>query len=168
VKDATVDSKTLIDAYLAGPNDLRAATTLLTRDQLIARPIPGKWSVLEVICHLADTDSNIAHRLKRVLSEERPMFERVKPDLMLAALAYHDRDAEEELALIDFTRRQIGRILNASPPEAWERTGIVGDRGDKTVSQMLNGAIQHVAHHLSFIVEKRRAMGLDVEAADAP
>ena len=86
-------------------------------------------------------------------------FDRVQPDLMLAALAYHARDVEQELAFLDLTRRQIARILNASPPEAWERTGIVGDRGDKTVGQMLNGAIEHLAHHLKFIVEKRQAMG---------
>ncbi len=150
----------VLDAYLNGPKQLRAAVADLSREQLVLRPVPGKWSVLEVVCHLADTDANIAHRLKRVLSEDRPIFERVKPDQMLAALAYHERDVEVELAIFDLGRRQIGHILKASSPEAWERTGIVGDRGDKTVAQMLNGAVEHVAHHLKFIVEKRRAMGL--------
>jgi uncharacterized damage-inducible protein DinB len=148
-----------LDAYVAGPKQLRAAVAGLSREQLITRPVPGKWSVLEVVCHLADTDGIIAHRIKRVLSEERPFFERVKPDLMLAALAYHERDVEEELAVFDFGRRQIGRILKAAPPEAWERIGIVGDRGDKTIAQMLIGAVEHLAHHLKFIVEKRQAMG---------
>jgi uncharacterized damage-inducible protein DinB len=150
----------VLDAYLAGPKQLRAAVADLSREQFVSRPIPGKWSVLEVVCHLADTDANIAHRLKRVLSEDWPTFERVKPDLMLAALAYHERDVEEELAFFDLGRRQISRILKASSPEAWERTGIVGDRGEKTVAQMMIGAVEHLAHHLKFIVEKRLAMGL--------
>jgi hypothetical protein len=150
----------ILDAYLAGPGDLRAAMAGLSHEQLVARPVPGRWSVLEVVCHLADTDANISQRLKRVLSEERPVFERVKPDLMLAALAYHERDVEDELAFIDLGRRQIARILRTSPPEAWERVGVVGDRGDKTVAQMVNGAVEHVAHHLKFVVEKRRVMGL--------
>src|ERR1700704_5657220 len=111
----------LLHAHLAGGRELRAAVDGIDREQLITRPIPGKWSVLEVVCHLADTDANIAHRLKRVLSEERPQFERVQPDLMLAALAYHGRDVEEELTIFDLTRRQIGRILRASPAAAWER-----------------------------------------------
>jgi hypothetical protein len=132
----------------------------LSRERLVSRPVPGKWSVLEVVCHLADTDANIAHRLKRVLSEERPTFERVQPDLMRAALTYDERDVEEELALFDLGRRQIGRILKASSPAARQRTGIVGDRGDKTVDQMLNGAVEHLTHHLKFILEKRLAMGL--------
>ena len=71
------------------------------------------------------------------------------------------RDLEEELGVFDLTRRQIGRILTASPPEAWERTGIVGDRGSRTVNQMINGAVEHLAHHLRFIIEKRRALSID-------
>jgi uncharacterized damage-inducible protein DinB len=149
-----------IEAYLAGPQDLRAAVAGLGREQLVARPVPGKWSVLEVVCHLADTDANIAYRIKRVLSEERPTFERVRPDLMHAALAYHARDVEEELTAFEVTRRQVARILLASTPEAWERAGVVGDRGDRTVAQMLRGAVEHLAHHLAFVAEKRRALGL--------
>src|SRR5215471_2323136 len=95
----TMDDRALLDAYLAGPIQLRSAVAGLSREQLISRPVAGRWSVLEVVCHLADTDANIAHRLKRVLTEERPVFDRVKPELMLAALAYHDRDVEEELGV---------------------------------------------------------------------
>ena len=156
-----MDQAALLDAYLGGPDRLRSAVTGLSREQLVSRPIAGRWSVLEVVCHLADTDANIAHRLKRVLSEARPVFDRVKPELMLAALAYHDRDIEGELGIFDLTRRQIGRILSASPPEAWERAGVVGDRGDRTVGQMINGAVEHLAHHLGFVIEKRRALGID-------
>ena len=153
-----MDRITAVESFLAGSANLRAAVAGMGREQVVARPIPGRWSVLEVVCHLVDTDANIAHRLKRVLSEDRPTFERVQPDLMLAALAYHDRDIEEELAFFELGRRQIARILKASPPEAWERVGVVGDRGDKTVAQMVNGAVEHLAHHLKFIVEKRHAL----------
>ena len=53
----------------------------------------------------------------------------------------------------------MARILRASPPESWGRPGVVGDRGDRTIAQMVNGAIEHLEHHLRFIVEKRRALG---------
>ncbi len=156
-----METADLIEAYLSGPERLRAAVSGLSCEQCLSRPVPGKWSVLEVVCHLVDTDANIAHRLKRVLSEERPAFERVKPDLMQAALAYHERDVEEELELFDLGRKQMARILRASPPEAWGRVGIVGDRGDRNVTQMVSGAVGHLDHHLPFIVEKRRALGVE-------
>ena len=156
-----MDQAAWLDAYLGGLDRLRSAVTGLSRERMISRPITGRWSVLEVVCHLVDTEANIAHRIKRVLSEERPVFDRVKPELMRAVLAYHDRDVEDELGIFDLTRRQIGRILRASPPEAWKRTGVVGDRGDRTVGQMINGAVEHLAHHLGFVIEERRALGID-------
>jgi len=155
-----MDTATLLDAYLAGPRDLRPVVADLTREQQLTRPVPGKWSVLEVVCHLADTEANIAQRIKRVLSEDRPQFDRFQPDQVLAALAYHARDVEEEIALIDLTRRQIVHILRGSPPEVWERTGIVNGRGARTTAQMVNGAVEHLRHHLPFLLEKRRALGL--------
>ena len=54
---------TLLDAYLSGPRILRAAVAGISREQMISRPVAGRWSTLEVVCHLADTDSNIAHRI---------------------------------------------------------------------------------------------------------
>jgi hypothetical protein len=44
----------LIKQYLAGPDLLRRAIAGMEKEQLLARPIPGKWSTQEVVCHLAD------------------------------------------------------------------------------------------------------------------
>ncbi len=52
-----MDTSTIVDDYLAGPDELRLAVVDMSRDQLLARPIPGKWSVLEVVCHLADSEA---------------------------------------------------------------------------------------------------------------
>ena len=50
----------LADQYLAGAKSLREAVKGMTREQLTARPIPGKWSTLEVVCHLADFEPDPA------------------------------------------------------------------------------------------------------------
>ena len=44
----------LIDEYAAGPALLRKEVAGLTSQQVRQRPVPGKWSTLEVVCHLAD------------------------------------------------------------------------------------------------------------------
>ena len=87
---------------------------------------------------------------------------------MLAALAYHERDVDEELGLFDLSRRQTARILGASSPGAWGRVGIVGDRGERTIAQMVNGAVEHLAHHLRFIAEKRGALGFGEATGPGP
>jgi len=149
-----------IDAYLAGPAALRKAAAGLTRDQLTARPVPGKWSTLEVVCHLADFDPILADRMKRVIAEDDPQLLGADEGRFAAALAYHDRDLEEELTILERTRSQMARILRALPEAAFGRAGVHNERGPLTLERLLTIATNHIPHHLQFIAEKRRALGL--------
>jgi len=150
----------LINAYLSGIEMLRHSVRGMTREQLLARPVPGKWSTLEVVCHLADFEPIFADRMKRVIAEERPSLLGADEKRFAAALAYHQRDGEEELAIIEQTRRQMARILHTLPATAFERAGVHNERGPRTLEQLLTGATNHVPHHVKFIHEKRRALGL--------
>jgi hypothetical protein len=150
----------LIDAYLAGPAELRRAVAGMSREQLTARPVPGKWSTLEVICHLADFDPILADRMKRIIAEDRPQLIGADENRFAAALAYQQRDAEEELTIIERTRSQLARILRTLSDEALSRVGVHNERGPRTLEQMLETATNHVPHHLKFVAEKRRALGL--------
>jgi uncharacterized damage-inducible protein DinB len=150
----------LIESYLAGPRMLRQAVAGMTREQLVARPVAGKWSTQEVVCHLADFEPILADRMKRVIAEERPQLIGADEQRFAAALQYHERNVEEELALIENTRSQMARILRRLPPEALRRVGVHNERGPRTLEELLAGAINHIPHHAKFIAEKRRALGL--------
>jgi uncharacterized damage-inducible protein DinB len=150
----------LIDNYLAGPSALRQAVAGLSREQALARPVPGKWSTLEVVCHLSDFDPIYADRMKRVIAEDRPQLLGADETRFAAALAYHQRDLEEELGLIERTRSQMARILRTLPDEALRRVGLHNERGPLTLEDLLSGVAKHVTHHLKFVADKRRALGL--------
>jgi len=150
----------LTEEYLAGPQVLRRAVAGMNREQLQARPVPGKWSTLEVVCHIADFEPVLADRMKRVIAEERPALIGANEKSFAASLAYHDRDLEEELTIVDMTRRQLARILKTLPAEALQRVGVHNERGPRTLEALLTGAVQHIPHHVKFIVDKRRALGL--------
>jgi uncharacterized damage-inducible protein DinB len=150
----------LIDAYLAGRQTLRQAVAGMSREQALARPVAGKWSTLEVVCHLCDFEPVYADRMKRVIAEERPTLLGADQDKFAAALAYQARDLAEELAIIDNTRSQFGRILRTLPADALKRVGVHNERGPLTLEQLLGSAINHINHHVKFIHEKRRALGM--------
>lgn len=150
----------LIGEYLTGPKLLRQAVAGLNSDQLKARPIPGKWSTLEVVCHLADFDPILADRMKRVIAEDKPTLLGADENHFVSALAYHERDVEEELTIIERTRSQMARILRTVKPEALARVGVHNERGPRTLEQLLSGAINHIPHHIKFVQEKRKALGV--------
>jgi hypothetical protein len=98
--------------------------------------------------------------MKRVIAEDNPQLIGADENRFAAALAYQDRNLEEELAVIEHTRSQMGRILRTQPVEALQRIGVHNERGPRTLEQLLTGAINHVTHHVRFIHEKRKALGV--------
>jgi uncharacterized damage-inducible protein DinB len=150
----------MADAYLADVETLRAAVAGMSREQLLARPVPGKWSTLEVVCHIADFEPILADRMKRVLALDRPPLQAVDENQLAANLVYQERDLGEELTVIASTRQQLARILWTQPDSALERVGVHSERGPKTLAELLATATNHITHHCRFIAEKRTALGL--------
>lgn len=158
--DASRTPTDLIAAYAQGIEDLKSGVAGMSRDQLLTRPIAGKWSTLEVVSHLADSEIYFTDRIERTLAIERPLLiavdERPYPD----QLHYQDFDLAEQLELFTALRRHIVRILKMQPSEAWERQAIHTETGLVTVRQLVQQPIRHVNHHLRFIAEKRAALGI--------
>jgi len=150
----------LVENYLAGPKTLRQAVAGMSREQITARPVPGKWSTLEVVCHLADFDPIYADRMKRVIAEDKPTLIGADEKHFAKALHYHDRDLEEELTIIERTRSQLARILRKLPAETLARVGQHSERGPQTLELLLTTITNHIPHHVKFIEEKRKALGL--------
>ncbi len=153
-----------IDGYLDGPVRLRRVVADLSPHQLQARPVAGKWSTLEVICHLVDSEQAWCHRMKRVIAEEKPLLIGYDESRFTASLYYHQHDLADELALLESMRRQMAAILRTLPETAWSRTGVHSERGLITLADMLQAEVEHIPHHITHIIDKRRALGLqDVE-----
>jgi uncharacterized damage-inducible protein DinB len=158
--DPAVDSAGLVAAYERGIDDLKAAVAGMTREQIIARPIPGKWSTIEVVAHVADTELYFSDRIERTLALDRPLMMGVDERPYVERLGYQSFDLDEELALFTSLRRHVARILRSQPPEAWRRQGVHSETGLVTVRQLVFQAVRHANHHLPFIAEKRAALGV--------
>jgi hypothetical protein len=156
----TMSLPQMIEAYLAGPIVLRKAVAGMSREQALTRPVAGKWSTLEVVCHLADFEPIMADRMKRIIALDNPQLIGADEKHFAAALAYHDRDLEEEMTIIERTRSQMARILRKLPVEALQRVGMHNERGQLTLEKMLTTTTNHIPHHVQFIIAKRKALGL--------
>jgi hypothetical protein len=150
----------LIDEYVAGVTLLRNSVNGLNSEQLDAHPIAGKWSVKEVVCHIADFETIGSDRIKLAIALDEPLLPGYDENRLAAALQYGARDVEEELALIEVVRRSTARILLSLPASAFERRGTHSEAGPMTVEALLRRITNHVPHHVKFIEEKRRKMGV--------
>jgi hypothetical protein len=158
--NSTLAIPDLIAAYQRGAAELRQATAGMSADHLRTRIGPGKWSTLEVICHLADSEVIYAERIRRVLAEHEPTLFNLEPDDFERALVYDSRDLTEELTLIESIKNVNVRILRSVPAEAWARRGIHSTDGPLTLRQLVERVTNHVPHHVAFIKGKCDALGI--------
>jgi hypothetical protein len=163
-----LNSSRLIAEYVAGIDSISESLHGLTAAQTRARPIAGTWTPLEVVCHLADSEALFAERMKRVLAEDRPALPYADPNLYVAGLAYEARVAQEEVAVIAALRRQMSRILQAQPEEAWRRVGIHSRDGEQSLEDLVRKAIAHLGHHLQFLRAKRDVLTPGDTAGGSP
>ena len=150
----------LIAAYRQGPMLVRDALEGMNAAMLRARPIPGKMSSLEVVCHIADCDQFLADRMKRTIATENPLLMGVDGMLYLAALRYQDRELELQLRVIEITREQMAADLDRLDDSAWEREAVHSEDGLMTLEQLLLHTVRHLESHVAAIREKRDALGL--------
>lgn len=148
-----------IDAYERGPAAVRTAIAGLTQDELTARPGPGRWSILEVVIHLADSDAISIDRMKRMLIEDNPPLLYADETAYVEKLHAHEQDLNDALMLLEVGRRQFARVLRKLPPEAFERIGNHNRAGRVTVGKYVNGYIKHIDDHLDFVRKKCIALG---------
>jgi hypothetical protein len=148
----------LIDEYAAGPGELRKLVTGLSAEQVRTRPIPGKWSTLEVVCHLADFEPVYLDRLKVILVQDKPTFFGRDETAFAAKFAYHQRDLAEELNVIESCRQSMTRILRTLPGSDFQRVGVHNEAGEMSFETLLCRVTNHLAHHAKFIAEKRAAL----------
>jgi hypothetical protein len=127
---------------------------------LIARPVPGKWSMLEWLAHVVDSDIVITDRIKRCIAEERALLIGFDERLFAERLYYHEREPVEELELMRCIRRQTARILRHLPADAWDKIAVHNERGFQTTKLLTQIGVGHVNHHLPFLIDKCRAQKL--------
>ena len=149
----------LIEEFEACGPRLRHAVAGLSLEDLTARPGPGDWSILELVIHLTDSDCIAIDRMKRMLIEDNPPLLYADETAYVHRLAPHEQSLEDALTLLEVGRRQFARVLRALPAEAFDRRGTHNRRGVLTVGSSVKDYIEHVDHHLTFLMEKRARLG---------
>lgn len=144
----------LIDAYSEGSAILRASLQTVDKVQLDLRPVAGKWSIREVVCHLADSEIVYADRIKRVLAEDNPTFFEADPEQFRRSLQVTNRSIENELNIVMLIREHMTPILRSIDQKDFARIGQHSLDGSMTLMTLLQRITNHIPHHVRFIDEK--------------
>jgi uncharacterized damage-inducible protein DinB len=126
---------------------LKKAVKGLTPEQLQTRETPRKWSILEVLGHLADTELVYRYRLRMIVAEPGCKIVGYDQDAWAKRLHYQDQDAAELLKQIDVMRSGTLRWLRTLSETELDRAGHHDERGEETVRHIVRMVAGHDLLH---------------------
>ena len=151
--------RSIIEKYLQGADQIRAAIKGLTPQELHAFPVPGTWSIQQIVVHLLDSDLIASHRMKRIIAEDNPLLIGYDETKAAKSLFYENEPLDEVLKLFELNRAQMGRIFRQLPDATFQRHGTHNERGTVRLGQLIEDYAGHVDHHLKFVKQKRELLG---------
>src|SRR5215470_20362849 len=118
---------------------------------LRVRPAPDKWSVAEVLAHLADSEIVLSWRVRSILGAPGTALQAFDQDAWARAGHYADRDPRRSLALFRAVREANLELYASLSPEDWERHGMHAERGKETLKHIVSLTAGHDLNHLKQI-----------------
>jgi len=120
----------------------------LSRKQLTRKPAPGKWSISEILAHLADTEIVVAWRLRHILGNNGAPIQAYDQDVWAKIFDYAHRDAKESVEFFQVLRERNLALLKALPKAFWENHGIHQERGKESIAHLVRLYAGHDLNHL--------------------
>jgi hypothetical protein len=172
-KDAsseTVDEyKARIHRYLAGadplvlqaraPEVLAALVEGLSAEHLGQRPAPGKWSIREIVAHLADDELVGAYRIRLILSAPGTAIQAFDQDVWARTGRYSTREVIDSLALYRILRSMNVKLLHTLTAQEWDMFGVHAERGIESLRDIAMYFAGHDINHFRQIELIRRQLG---------
>lgn len=157
-----MSTEALLDVFEAAPARLGQALDGLSEADEAARPVAGKWSIREIVTHLADAETVGATRVRFTLAEPGTRLPVYDEAAWARALGYQDAssgDLADARALFSALRTATARLLRRQPEEAWRRTAHHPHWGEVSLRELLDLYADHGERHLEQILERRARLG---------
>ena len=149
--------KNHFDAAEKSPKQVAAAVLGLPDNVLRYKPAPEKWSILDVLGHLADIEIVYAYRLRQMLADKKPVIAPMDQDDWAQNLRHTETPPAELIALYGLNRHANLRLLQRLKPGDLEKSALHPETSKNvTVADLVEKMATHGASHLAQIERLKR------------
>ena len=146
-----VGERNPVDVLRDTPAAAARAVAGLASEQLRKPEADGKWSIAQVLRHLADSDVVWGWRMRLILAQDRPTITGYDQDLWAEKLHYADADPAESIETFAILRRDNLRLIERATPEDLKRVGVHSERGEESAGYLMRLFAGHDLMHLGQI-----------------
>jgi hypothetical protein len=151
--------KDALSLQQAAPKKLAALLKGKNKKQLARRPAPDKWSVAEIVAHMADSEVAIAWRLRQILSRNGIPLQAYDQDAWATTFDYVHRDPKQSLEMFRILRESNIALLKSVPRKLWDNYGVHQERGNESVAHTVRLIAGHDLNHLQQVEKIVKAKG---------
>jgi hypothetical protein len=113
---------------------------------LVTPPAPGKWSIAEILAHLADDELILAYRMRAVLVDPGVEIISFDQNRWADALRYREISPRASLSTFEAVRQWNLEAMKTLAPEEWDRFGVHEERGRESIRDM---ALLYAGHDIN-------------------
>jgi hypothetical protein len=137
----------LIERYAAGPARLRGALNNAPEEMRKWRPEPGEFSVHEIVCHCADSETNSYSRIRYLVAEDNATIIGYDPDAWARKFDYTNHPLDAALLTVEAVRGNTAPVLRRLTDEEWAKAGTHTESGRYTADDWLRIYAAHCHEH---------------------
>jgi uncharacterized damage-inducible protein DinB len=119
--------------------------------KLRKRPAPDKWSVSEIVAHLADVEIVVGWRMRSILGAPGTPIQAFDQNAWVVAGHYEKRDLRKSIELHRVLREANLALLKSLSPEQWKHYGQHAERGQESIEHIVRLMAGHDVNHLGQI-----------------
>ena len=142
------ERKAKIQSYGTAYQQLLSALLGFPEKMWQFRPAPERWTIHEVIVHIADSEANSYIRCRRFLAEPGSTVLGYDESKWARDLHYHDQSTEESLELFKWLRRKSYTLIKDLPETVWSNTVYHTETGMMTLDDWLVTYERHIPDHI--------------------
>lgn len=142
----------------ATPKKLVRLLKGISRKAMYKRPAPDRWSVGEILAHLADAEISYAWRIRQMLAANGTLVQAYDQDAWARIFDYPKHDPNLSLDAYRIQRERNVQLLRQVPREMWENFGMHEERGKETVTRLTEMVAGHDINHVRQIEEMAKAL----------
>ncbi|MBO9606538.1 MAG: DinB family protein [Paenibacillaceae bacterium] len=143
-----------IQAILTEQLETNAAfLAAIPEERALHRYAPGKWSLKEVVGHIADTERVMSYRLLRIARGDKTPLPGFDENEFVKGAAFDSYTLAELIEDWTNVRRATLTLLRGLPEDAWSRRGYVSN-GETTARALAYITAGHELHHIGVIKER--------------
>jgi uncharacterized damage-inducible protein DinB len=149
-----------LDEAEKSPKQIALAVSGLPDKTLRFKPAPDKWSILEILAHLADIEILYAYRMRQMLADEKPVIAPIDQDAWARNLGYLQSNPMELVALYGLNRHANLQLLRRMKTADLDKSAYHPERkGQVTVAEIVQMMSGHGPNHLEQIERLKKQAG---------